>query len=64
MNVEISLYSLFGEEIADFAEVAGSKTPGNYHHKLDLRSIDLASGMYVLRFQAGDKEQSKKILVK
>ncbi len=64
MNVEISLYSLFGEEIADFAEVAGSKTPGNYHHKLDLRSIDLASGMYILHFAADDQERSTKILVK
>jgi len=63
MDVELKLYSIFGVEVANFQEMNGRKNAGTYTAHLDLGTIQLAPGVYFLRFRADDTEQTTKIIV-
>jgi len=58
MNTEINLYNVFGKKMAGFKELSGSKTAGSHHHKMDLRSYNLAAGIYFLNFRADNHKQT------
>ena len=63
MEVEMGLYSLYGVRIHGFKEYYGKQPSGTHFQQLDLRSIDLAPGVYLLRFKAGDHERTTRIVV-
>ena len=63
MNIEISLYSIFGEKITTFSEVSGKKSAGNHNEKLDIYSKNLSTGMYFLYFRADEHKKTTKIIV-
>ena len=62
MEVSLRLYSLYGVEVANFADINGQKESGSYTEHLTL-SDGLAPGVYFLQFRADDKEETSKIVV-
>ena len=64
MDVEISLYSMFGVKVADFTEASGQRMTGSHNEVLDLNSRNLSTGMYVLYFRADDNERTTKVFAK
>jgi hypothetical protein len=64
VNIEIDLYSLFGVKVAEFREAYGVQQAGKHHLQLNLKSKNLATGMYFLSFRADDHERPIKILLK
>ena len=64
MDVEISLYSMFGVKVADFTEASGQRIGGSHHETLELSARNLSTGMYMLYFRADDNERTTKVFVK
>ena len=63
MEVEMGLYSLFGVRINELEGYYGHQPAGEHYQQLDLRTINLAPGIYLFRFKAGDHERTTKVLV-
>ncbi len=61
MEIQLSLHSITGAQIALFDEVQGRLGAGEYREQISLGNLPLASGLYFLNFKAGDSQKTVKI---
>jgi len=59
LHVELSIYNLLGQKVATL--VSEKKIPGSYSFKWDSGSLN--SGVYLYKLQAGDFQQTKKMIL-
>ncbi|MBS1262030.1 MAG: Bacillopeptidase F [Calditrichaeota bacterium] len=58
-NVRAALYNVLGQRVATIVDTR--REPGS--HRLSWRAHELASGIYLLRFSAGEYETARKLLL-
>ena len=61
MNVQVSLYSVLGEKVADFSTLNGRQSAGKHTVELPLESEAIASGLYFLVVDVENDQKSFKI---
>ena len=62
-EVEFSMVSVLGKEVANFPLISGSKTSGKHTIDLSLADKKIAGGMYFLVLKADNDQVMKKIMV-
>ncbi len=62
-DVQISLYSVLGQQVANFPLASGRQNAGDYRHQLQLDPQEVTEGLYFLRVQIDQQERSFKINV-
>ncbi len=60
-SVSFSFYSVTGEKIAEKL-LGDNLAPGTYYESWDLTSFNLASGLYMVEFTAGDYRKGMKVI--
>ena len=62
-DVTISLSTVLGQSVKVFGNVSGHKVAGQHFEQLDLKDIDMKSGMYLLKVKSKDFESHIKISI-
>ena len=62
-EVQIQLYSIVGQQVAEFPLAGGNRSNGRHIEQLDLKVQGIPPGMYFIRFRADDQETSIKVSV-
>jgi hypothetical protein len=62
MNTGVSLYSALGQELAQLPQ--GKQDSGNHILPLNLQDYNLAPGVYLLKFQAGNQQKMIKVVLR
>jgi hypothetical protein len=60
-NATITLYDIFGREVAILAD--GMQSPGEHVLTIDAIQLALAPGMYFCTMQSGEQSQSVNVVV-
>ncbi|MFT7605681.1 MAG: hypothetical protein ACI8VT_003278, partial [Saprospiraceae bacterium] len=63
MEVSLSLYSITGNQIANFSAITGRRGAGEYRNQLDLKTLNIPSGLYFLNFEGGGSQQTVKVSI-
>jgi CotH protein/lamin tail-like protein/chitobiase/beta-hexosaminidase-like protein/type IX secretion system substrate protein len=63
MNVNLSLYSVTGNQITSFDKIDGRRAAGEYREQLDLSTLNIPAGLYFLNFQAGNNQKTVKVSI-
>jgi beta-glucosidase len=60
-NVKLTIYDMLGREVAVL--VNKEQSAGTYNVKFDAGSLNLSSGMYIYKLQAGSFSETKKLML-
>ena len=61
MDVNVSLYSVLGQKVADFQQASGHRSAGSYSENLPLDAKVITSGLYFLVVNVEDQQLSFKV---
>lgn len=61
--VTATVHSLLGTQVASISPMNRKHSEGAYQHQLNVRSLDLAAGPYLLKFQAGTETHTLRFFV-
>ncbi len=60
-DIEISMYSVLGQKVADYSIASGQKPAGEYVVTLSFDQMDIKSGLYFLVMKTDNEQQSIKV---
>lgn len=63
MDIQLSLYSITGEQITAFEGLEGKTPAGTYQHQFQMNDLNLPAGLYFLNFQGGQSQKTVKLSV-